>query len=135
LAHISTTTVLSSGQVSDRPETLDRKVSKGCESTGFEETCRSGERRGQETLAEHIRAKYGCSTNAAGAGSPLRNCGSRRKGALRPSPLDYDLDEYTFRFNRRTSRSRGKLFYRLVQPAVAIDPVPARQIGAENADA
>ncbi|PIZ43412.1 MAG: hypothetical protein COY42_15865, partial [Armatimonadetes bacterium CG_4_10_14_0_8_um_filter_66_14] len=31
----------------------DRKVSKGCESTGFEETCRSGERRGQETLAEH----------------------------------------------------------------------------------
>ncbi|NCO43641.1 MAG: hypothetical protein GW892_33660, partial [Armatimonadetes bacterium] len=31
--------------------------------TGFEETCRSGERRGQETLAEHIRAKYGCSTN------------------------------------------------------------------------
>jgi len=58
----NTTTVLSSGQVSDRPETLDRKVSKGCESTGFEETCRSGERRGQETLAEHIRAKYGCST-------------------------------------------------------------------------
>ncbi|NCO94063.1 MAG: hypothetical protein GW880_22375 [Armatimonadetes bacterium] len=58
----TTTTVLSSGQVSDRPETLDRKVSKGCESTGFEETCRSGERRGQETLAEHIRAKYGCST-------------------------------------------------------------------------
>ena len=45
--------LLSSGQVSDRPETLDRKVSKGCESTGFEETCRSGERRGQETLAEH----------------------------------------------------------------------------------
>ena len=52
---VNTTTVLSSGQVSDRPETLDRKVSKGCESTGFEETCRSGERRGQETLAEHVR--------------------------------------------------------------------------------
>ena len=47
----------SSGQVSDRPETLDRKVSKGCESTGFEETCRSGERRGQETLAEHSLPK------------------------------------------------------------------------------
>ncbi|NCQ28084.1 MAG: hypothetical protein GW802_11735 [Armatimonadetes bacterium] len=62
---LNTTTVLSSGQVSDRPETLDRKVSKGCESTGFEETCRSGERRGQETLAEHIRAKYGCSINLA----------------------------------------------------------------------
>jgi transposase-like protein len=46
------------------------------------------------------------------------------QGAVRPSHLDYYLDEYTFRFNRRTSRSRGKLFYRLVQQAVAADPVP-----------
>jgi len=38
--------------------------------------------------------------------------------------LDYYLDEYTFRFNRRTSRSCGKLFYRLVQQAVQVDPVP-----------
>ena len=38
--------------------------------------------------------------------------------------LDYYLDEYTFRFNRRTSRSRGMLFYRLCQQAVAIDPQP-----------
>ena len=38
--------------------------------------------------------------------------------------LDYYLDEYTFRFNRRTSRYRGKLFYRLIQQAVAIEPVP-----------
>ncbi|GFP21369.1 hypothetical protein HKBW3S06_00595 [Candidatus Hakubella thermalkaliphila] len=38
------------------------------------------------------------------------------------------LDEYTFRFNRRTSRSRDKLFYRLVQQAVAIDPVLAKDI-------
>jgi hypothetical protein len=38
--------------------------------------------------------------------------------------LDYYLDEFTFRFNRRTSRHRGKLFYRLVQQAVAIDPAP-----------
>jgi hypothetical protein len=29
------------------------------------------------------------------------------QGAVRPSYLDYYLDEYTFRFNRRTSRSRG----------------------------
>jgi transposase-like protein len=50
------------------------------------------------------------------------------QGAVRPSHLDYYLDEFTFRFNRRTSRSRGKLFYRLVQQAVAIDPVPASQI-------
>ena len=32
------------------------------------------------------------------------------QGAVRPVHLDYYLDEYTFRFNRRTSRSRGKLF-------------------------
>jgi len=38
--------------------------------------------------------------------------------------LDYYLDEFTFRFNRRSSLSRGKLFYRLVQQAVQIDPVP-----------
>jgi len=38
--------------------------------------------------------------------------------------LDYYLDEFTFRSNRRTSASRGKLFYRLVQQAVQVDPVP-----------
>ena len=46
------------------------------------------------------------------------------QGAVSPEHLDYYLDEFTFRFNRRTSRSRGKLFYRLVQQAVAVDPVP-----------
>ena len=38
--------------------------------------------------------------------------------------LDYYLDEFTFRFNRRTSRSRGLLFYRLLQQAVLTDPHP-----------
>jgi transposase-like protein len=38
--------------------------------------------------------------------------------------LPYYLDEYTFRFNRRTSTSRGKLFYRLVQQALLVDPAP-----------
>jgi len=50
------------------------------------------------------------------------------QGAIRPSHLDYYLDEFTFRFNRRTSRSRGKLFYRLAQQAVAVGPVPHSQI-------
>ena len=45
------------------------------------------------------------------------------QGAVRASHLDYYLDEFTFRFNRRTSRSRGKLFFRLAQQAVAIDPI------------
>ena len=50
------------------------------------------------------------------------------QGAIQPSHLDYYLDEFTFRFNRRTSRSRGKLFYRLVQQAVAVQPVPLHQL-------
>ena len=49
-------------------------------------------------------------------------------GAVRPSHLDYYLDEFTFRFNRRTSRSRGKLFYRLLQQAAAVEPITRRQI-------
>jgi len=44
------------------------------------------------------------------------------QGAVSHAHLDYDLDEFTFRFNRRTSRHRGKLFYRLVEQAVAVDP-------------
>ena len=41
-----------------------------------------------------------------------------------------------FRFNRRKSRSRGKLFHRLAQQAVAVDPVPYKCMvgGVENKD-
>ena len=46
------------------------------------------------------------------------------QGAVRPNHLEYYLDEFTFRFNRRTSRSRGKLFYRLIQQAVQMEPAP-----------
>lgn len=46
------------------------------------------------------------------------------QGAISHEHLDYYLDEYTFRFNRRTGRHRGKLFYRLVQQAVAIEATP-----------
>jgi hypothetical protein len=46
------------------------------------------------------------------------------QGAVRPEHLRYYLDEFTFRFNRRKSRSRGKLFYRLLQNAVQIEPTP-----------
>ena len=45
------------------------------------------------------------------------------QGAIGHEYLDYYLDEFTFRFNRRTSASRGKLFYRLAQQAVQIAPV------------
>lgn len=54
------------------------------------------------------------------------------QGAVRPSHLDYYLDEFTFRFNRRTSRSRGKLFYRLVQQSLMVDPLPRLAFKAET---
>ncbi len=52
------------------------------------------------------------------------------QGAVRRSHLDYYLDEFSFRFNRRTSGSRGKLFYRLVQQAMILDPVAAKLISS-----
>ena len=50
------------------------------------------------------------------------------QGAVSHEHLDYYLDEFTFRFNRRTSKHRGKLFFRLLQNAVQVDPVPFRQL-------
>lgn len=44
-------------------------------------------------------------------------------GSVQPEHLDAYLDEFVFRFNRRTSGSRGMLFYRLLQQAVVTDPV------------
>jgi hypothetical protein len=50
------------------------------------------------------------------------------QGAVSLQHLDYYLDEFTFRFNRRKSRSRGKLFYRLLQQAVAVQPSPYKAV-------
>ena len=46
------------------------------------------------------------------------------QGAVSNAHLDYYLDEFVFRFNRRTSQYRGKLFYRLLQQAVRTAPAP-----------
>jgi transposase-like protein len=50
------------------------------------------------------------------------------QGAVQPEHLDYYLDEFTFRFNRRTSGSRGLLFYRLLDQAVHLPPVLTRTL-------
>lgn len=50
------------------------------------------------------------------------------RGAVSHKHLDYYLDEFTFRFNRRKSMNRGKLFYRLAQQSVAIEPVTLDKI-------
>ena len=44
--------------------------------------------------------------------------------------LPFYLDEFTFRFNRRDSRSRGLLFYRLLQQAVNTSPKPLKELTA-----
>jgi len=49
--------------------------------------------------------------------------GGTLQGAVSHEHLEYYLDEFTFRFNRRTSRYRGKLFYRLLQQTVDTDVV------------
>ena len=54
------------------------------------------------------------------------------QGVLQPSHLDYYLDEFTFRFNRRTSRFRGKLFYRLLEQAVITPPVMGQDIRGDR---
>jgi hypothetical protein len=46
------------------------------------------------------------------------------QGAISHDKLDYYLDEFTFRFNRRCSHHRGLLLYRLLEGAVAADPHP-----------
>lgn len=54
------------------------------------------------------------------------------QGSVQPHQLDYYLDEFTFRFNRRSSRSRGLLFYRLLEQALVTDPVTYRTIAKRS---
>lgn len=55
------------------------------------------------------------------------------QGAVQPTHLGYYLDEFTFRFNRRTSGSRGMLFYRLLEQAIAVGPVSKGKILSSRA--
>jgi len=50
------------------------------------------------------------------------------QGSVDPQYLDAYLNEFTFRFNRRTSGSRGLLFYRLLEQAVGVEPSPLHKI-------
>jgi transposase-like protein len=54
------------------------------------------------------------------------------QGGVQHEHLDYYLDEFTFRFNRRTSKARGLLFHRLAQHAVATSPAPYRSLVRPN---
>lgn len=50
------------------------------------------------------------------------------QGGMSREQLDYYLDEFVFRFNRRSARSRGLLFYRLCEGAVATEPAPYKSL-------
>ena len=54
------------------------------------------------------------------------------QGAIQPDQLDFYLDEFVFRFNRRASRSRGMLFYRLMEQAVRTPPVTYADIAQKR---
>ena len=57
-----------------------------------------------------------------------------RQGAVRGQQLDYYLDEFTFRFNRRAAAARGKLFCRLAQQTVVVEPPPLAKIRPTTTD-
>jgi len=50
------------------------------------------------------------------------------QGKVSPKHLSYYLDEFAFRFNRKLSTYRGKLFYRLIQQSVATSPRPLNEL-------
>lgn len=54
------------------------------------------------------------------------------QGAVQSEQLDFYLDEFVFRFNRRSSGSRGMLFYRLMEQAVRTPPVTYSSVVQKN---
>ena len=50
------------------------------------------------------------------------------QGSINQNCLQSYLEEFTFRFNRRTSGSRGLVFRRLLEQAVITGPVTAADI-------
>jgi transposase-like protein len=50
------------------------------------------------------------------------------QGGISKAHLPYYLDEFTFRFNRRTSRARGLLFYRLLRQSVQTDHISTHEL-------
>jgi transposase-like protein len=53
------------------------------------------------------------------------------QGSVDEEHLQSYLNEFAFRFNRRRSRSRGLVFYRVLELAVAHDPVRYRDLVAD----
>jgi len=54
------------------------------------------------------------------------------QGNISAKHLQYYLDEFAFRFNRKLSTYRGKLFFRLMQQAVETQPITLHEITERN---
>jgi hypothetical protein len=50
------------------------------------------------------------------------------QGAVHATHLQAYLNEFAFRFNRRRSRARGLLFYRLLEQTAVAEPVTYQQL-------
>jgi len=57
---------------------------------------------------------------------------STHQGSVHPAQLDHYLDEFALRFNRRSARSRGLLFCRLLEQAVINPPATYETIKAKH---
>lgn len=55
------------------------------------------------------------------------------QGAVDTAYLQAYLEEFTFRFNRRTSKNRGLLFRRLIEQAVSTHPVTETDLTSGDA--
>jgi transposase-like protein len=54
------------------------------------------------------------------------------QGGTSQKYLEFYMDEFVFRFNRRKSRSRGKLFGRLMEQAVATPPITRKELKVDK---
>jgi hypothetical protein len=126
-------------EVADAPGTLDI-VDFGCEVVEPGSTIRTDGARMFRRLAEHgynheAKTSYDAENrDTVMPGPHLVSSLLKRWTAgtlhyrLSGKHLPYYLDEFTFRFNRRTSKARGMLFYRLLQQAVDTDPHPLSEL-------
>lgn len=55
------------------------------------------------------------------------------QGRLDPKHMTSYLEEFTFRFNRRTSKARGLLFQRVLENSIHVKPAPYRKLIARKA--
>jgi hypothetical protein len=51
-----------------------------------------------------------------------------RQGSVVPEHLQSYLEEFTFRFNRRNSKNRGIVFFRLMEQVVATKPITVADV-------